>query len=374
MTPQDLEQKLIKCIRCGTCLKDCPIYQETLDEQFTPRAKIQLAQAILQDRTLELSEGLRGIAENCLLCRSCREACPNKVDGPEFTLLLRENLVDRRGESAIKSGVFNVVVPRPGLIGLGVRMASLAQAFRLDRLAAAVTGLFSKEGKKLVDYAPRLSIRPLTATYPTGAVLPPLGGGRPKARVAYFYGCVTNEVFPATGRATIEVLRRNGHEVVLPRQNCCGVPASANGDLEPARKMARANTESFAKAGADWIVTRQMLWRRGFVHPDPPRPVDEGGGQEGQERLGDGGRGPRHRLPELPHAAHRRDRAGRPRAAGASPCRPVGEGLRRGGGLARGGRRGQERLGPPGPQANPQNKTKGAPPDQVRKGSLGSVS
>lgn len=255
MSPEELEQRLIECTRCGTCLKDCPIYKETLDEQYTSRAKVNLVKAIYYHKRFELSDDIRDIAEMCLLCKSCQTACPNKVDGPLFTLLLRENVVRQFGQSGLKRAIFNTVLPKPGSVGLFARLASFGQSLKLDRAAGVVAGLFSKPVKQVIDYAPKVSAKQLTGLHPPGTVLAPTAGSRPKARVAYFYGCVTNLVFPETGLATIDVLRRNGYEVVIPPQNCCGVPASANGDVAAARKMARFNVDAFNQAGYDWVIT-----------------------------------------------------------------------------------------------------------------------
>ncbi|HEY3316233.1 MAG TPA: (Fe-S)-binding protein [Bacillota bacterium] len=251
MSPEELEQKLIQCTRCGTCLKDCPVYKETLDEQYTARAKINLVKAIYFHDRMKLDNDLRDIAEMCLLCKSCQTACPNNVDGPEFTLFLREQIVGRFGQSGIKRTIFNSLLPKPGLLGFFARLAAFGQALSLDRVAGAVTG---RNLRKIIDYAPKVSARSFSAIHPAGTVLAPLGGGQPKARVAYFYGCVTNLVTPPVGQATVDVLRRNGYEVVIPAQSCCGVPASANGDFAAATQMAGDNINSFLKAGFDWVI------------------------------------------------------------------------------------------------------------------------
>ena len=42
-------------------------------------------------------------------------------------------------------------------------------------------------------------------------------------RCALFITCFNDTLFPATGRATVELLERLGHEVVFPQeQTCCG--------------------------------------------------------------------------------------------------------------------------------------------------------
>ncbi len=251
--PGELERRLIQCTRCGQCMKDCPVYKETLDEQYTARSKVNLIKAVYYHDRFPLTDGLRDIAETCLLCRACLAACPNEVDGPEFTLFLREKLVERFGQSGARRAVFDGLLPRPGALSGVARVAAFGQALRLDRAAAAVAGAFSTVTRQVIDYAPRLASRSLTAVHPTGSTLAP--AGRPKARVAYFHGCLSNLVFPDTGLATIDVLRLNGYEVVIPAQGCCGVPASSNGDVEAARTMARANVDSLTRAGCDWIVT-----------------------------------------------------------------------------------------------------------------------
>jgi glycolate oxidase iron-sulfur subunit len=73
--------------------------------------------------------------------------------------------------------------------------------------------------------------------------------------VAYYTGCLTNYVYPGTGLAVLDVLRRNGAEVVIPEQWCCGIPALASGDEASAAALARRNIEAFQKAGVDAVIT-----------------------------------------------------------------------------------------------------------------------
>jgi glycerol-3-phosphate dehydrogenase subunit C len=72
----------------------------------------------------------------------------------------------------------------------------------------------------------------------------PAPPGAPK--VAYFYGCATNHYEHEVGRAIVAVLEHNGFEVVLPDQNCCGLPMQSNGDFEGARRYALANLKKLA--------------------------------------------------------------------------------------------------------------------------------
>jgi len=46
--------------------------------------------------------------------------------------------------------------------------------------------------------------------------------------VAYFHGCATQHYEMEVGQAIVAVLEHNGFEVVLPEQNCCGLPMQSN--------------------------------------------------------------------------------------------------------------------------------------------------
>jgi L-lactate dehydrogenase complex protein LldE len=64
----------------------------------------------------------------------------------------------------------------------------------------------------------------------------------------YFFGtCLVDVVYPQAGMAGIELLQREGIEVVYPqRQSCCGQPAYNSGFPEQAREVARQQLKAFA--------------------------------------------------------------------------------------------------------------------------------
>ncbi len=236
-------------------MKDCPIYAETLDETNSARAKVQLTAAIAA-RELTVSKRVGELAHMCLLCRACWNACPNKVDGPEFALHLRDLAVQKWGQSLGRKAIFRGVLPRKGLVRTVGKVGRAVQRLGLDRVAFR---LLPGAPDDLAEYAPRLAKAPFTAMLKLRDEA--RRGAAPKAaraagpRVAYFYGCVHNLAFPETSMATIEVLEHHGCRVVVPEQNCCGVPAWANGDLRAARRMAAKNIAFFSRHQADYIIT-----------------------------------------------------------------------------------------------------------------------
>jgi glycerol-3-phosphate dehydrogenase subunit C len=67
-----------------------------------------------------------------------------------------------------------------------------------------------------------------------------------KPKVAYFHGCATEHYEPEIGKAIVAVLEHNGFEVLLPEQNCCGLPMQSNGNFAGARRYALANLRKLA--------------------------------------------------------------------------------------------------------------------------------
>jgi len=77
-----------------------------------------------------------------------------------------------------------------------------------------------------------------------------------KYRVAVLTGCAQDLIFSDVNRDTVEVLARNGCEVVTPpEQACCGSLHAHNGEWELAQQLARKNIERFPPEQFDAIIT-----------------------------------------------------------------------------------------------------------------------
>ena len=76
--------------------------------------------------------------------------------------------------------------------------------------------------------------------------------------VVLFTTCSVNYNDPAIGKAAVAVLEKNGIEVVVPFQKCCGMPFLDSGDLDSARENRRANLSSllpFIRRGIPVVST-----------------------------------------------------------------------------------------------------------------------
>jgi len=77
-------------------------------------------------------------------------------------------------------------------------------------------------------------------------------------KVVYYHGCATMYYEPFIGIAAVAVLEHNGYEVIVPPQNCCGLPMLSNGEFSAAEGYHRRNVAhlaGFARAGFPIVGT-----------------------------------------------------------------------------------------------------------------------
>src|SRR5574340_1451775 len=69
-------------------------------------------------------------------------------------------------------------------------------------------------------------------------------------KLVYFSGCFANYYRPDTGKAFVAVMEKNGFEVIVPEQKCCGMPMLANSNPQGAKRNFDFNARSLARAAA----------------------------------------------------------------------------------------------------------------------------
>jgi glycolate oxidase iron-sulfur subunit len=117
------------------------------------------------------------------------------------------------------------------------------------RLARPLKGMLPDRFQAMIDLVPDAP----EPAYSLPELVP--AEGKRRARVALLAGCVQQVVTPGINRVTLQVLARNGVEVVVPRgQGCCGALAMHTGELELARRQGRRNLDAFP-ADVDAILT-----------------------------------------------------------------------------------------------------------------------
>ncbi len=64
---------------CGLCLPHCPTYAVSQHEGESPRGRISLVKAFLEEQ-LDPSPALNQHLQSCTTCLKCQQVCPAKVD------------------------------------------------------------------------------------------------------------------------------------------------------------------------------------------------------------------------------------------------------------------------------------------------------
>jgi glycerol-3-phosphate dehydrogenase subunit C len=233
------------CIKCNVCTTVCPVSRVT-DAFPGPKYVGPQAQRFRgpsshgasPDRTVDLCSG----------CGICTRACPAGVLIAETNNRARAAMVTERGSS-----VRNRLISDTDLL---VRLGSNALAplanFGLHNrplrwIGERVLGIHRRG--PLAPFSRQTFSRWWRRSHRPSAL--PVDAD-PSRTVVYFHGCAVNGFEPDLGRDAVAILERNGFTVIVPPQECCGLPFISNGLYDHARRKARRNLESlaaFARAG-----------------------------------------------------------------------------------------------------------------------------
>lgn len=229
------------CVHCGFCLAACPTYRELGQEMDTPRGRIVLMKEVLEG-TLPLSAAQPHV-DRCLGCLACEPACPSGVPYRDLISPFRA-LTQAGAQRSVGEKLRRI---------LAAQTVPFPSRFRL----AAWLGRFGKMARPWMPSPLRPMLDLIPDRIPPAQAWPvvtPARGER-RARVALLAGCAQQVLDPDINTATIEVLARQGVEVVVPaRQGCCGGLAWHTGDLKAAQTFARRNLDAFP-SDVDAILT-----------------------------------------------------------------------------------------------------------------------
>ena len=245
------EQKLLACVHCGLCLEACPTYTFTNDENDSPRGRIYLMRAVVEEKLPEDSATFRTHIDRCLGCRACEPVCPAGVEYGQLLEASRATLYSKtpRGFNyRLLSFVLRRVWLHPARLRFAfgfarlLRNSGLAQLLLQSRIARLFSQRFEFGLGLLVSSAPQVG----TDSDPSASAP---SNDRLRAAALLFTGCVTEGLFARVNEATKRVLLVNGVQTEAPgKQVCCGALHAHAGDLDGARVLARQNIAAFESA------------------------------------------------------------------------------------------------------------------------------
>jgi glycerol-3-phosphate dehydrogenase subunit C len=224
---------LDECIKCNVCTSYCPVAAVT-DKFHGPKysgPQAQRFREVGQLKTPDVS------VDYCSGCRVCNEVCPSGVKIAEMNarakaVMAAENGIPLRNRLLGRNEMLGKIGSyAPGLANFGMHNA-------LSRLMAEkVMGIarqaplphWSTDGT-FGDWMKRTADRRL----------------RSDKKVVYYHGCATMYYEPFIGKAAVAVFEHNGFEVIVPPQNCCGLPLLSNGEFNTAAEYHQRNVNYMA--------------------------------------------------------------------------------------------------------------------------------
>lgn len=214
---QDIDaiKPLRDCIECLSCVSVCPAVNVTTF--VGPTAMRQEMRLALDPRDSgdRIADAVRDGLFFCTTCQACWKACPKKIETPAKAIEKLRAHANRRG-------------------------------FTLPR-HKEVAALIRETGRSI----PRTKESFLEKV---GNVIEPEGPVR--ATVGLFIGCVYNLRQQQSALDAMEVLKRNGIRVIIPKEQvCCGSPLIRTGQLAYIDELKKRNIEAFRSRGIDTVLT-----------------------------------------------------------------------------------------------------------------------
>jgi glycerol-3-phosphate dehydrogenase subunit C len=208
------------------------------------------------------------IVDECYYCKLCYNHCPYTpphqyaLDFPRLMIAWKKHLAATRGV-----GWRDRWLIKTDMIGaLGSSLASLANWVLGLRFIRGMIESWAgvHRNRQILRFSSETFIHWWERR---GAAQVPASAPR---KVALFGSCLVNYQATDIGKATIQVLEKNGVYVVVPEQRCCGMPSFDIGDTAAIQLAASANVASFipwVDKGYDIVVpvpSCSLMWKREY--------------------------------------------------------------------------------------------------------------
>jgi glycerol-3-phosphate dehydrogenase subunit C len=236
-----------QCLKCNVCNTACPVARVT-DLYPGPKYVGPQAARFRMGRNLP-AQGKGGprlkspdlTVDYCSGCGWCTTVCPAGVKVAEM---------NSQSRARMKAG------GRPKLRDWGLGQTDLTGRIGVMFSPLGNWALANRPLRRMMELTvgihhaapfPKFSRRTFQSAWKRrhkGDVGRPLPG--PDKAVVYFHGCAVNYYEPHVANAAISILERNGFQVIVPPQVCCGLPLISNGIYGEAREKAHHNLKILA--------------------------------------------------------------------------------------------------------------------------------
>jgi len=233
------------CAGCRRCLPLCPSFKVMFDRLDT--------EAVDGDVEKLPAADVKEVVDLCYQCKLCYNQCPYtpphrwQVDFPRLMLRARSAQAREHGVTLQDRFLGNTALV--GKLGSATApLSNWASGLKIQRrIMEATVGIHR-------DRALPPFHRETFSCWFDRRQRPAI---RARARVALFATCSVEYNDPATGKAAVAVLEKNGVDVALPAQRCCGMPYLDGGAVPEAKRLIAHNARTLAEAvrdGRDIVV------------------------------------------------------------------------------------------------------------------------
>jgi len=246
--PVQLDRETLRiyeiCEGCRRCFNLCPSFNTLLDRIDVHEGDVAKLTPADHHR----------VVDECYYCKLCFNHCPYTpphqydLDFPLLMVLWKKRLAAERGVRwRDRLLIMTDLIGRLGSLTAPLTNRVLENRL-IRRLLEFVVGVH--RDRRVLHFSretfPSWFRRRGTSTRTS-----------PVKKVALFSSCLVNYQATDVGKATVQVLEKNGVEVVLPEQRCCGMPSFDLGDDRAIGVAARANVDSlypWVAQGYDVVV------------------------------------------------------------------------------------------------------------------------
>ena len=230
MLEELLRGSLDHCVKCTICETACPVSNVTPlfgGPKYTgPQAE---RYRVADEPSVESS------VDYCSGCGICTQVCPQGVKIAEINAQARNKLKRQKGVP-----LRDRIITRPTWLGRAATPAARIANWTIDKRPLRILGeklLKVHRDAPAPDFAGRRFSR-----WARKHESPKTG-----RKIVYFHGCGTEYYEPEEGEKLVAILEHNGFEVVVPKQDCCGLPLQSSGLFDDARKVVLRLARNLAK-------------------------------------------------------------------------------------------------------------------------------
>ena len=229
------EHSVEACTKCTACNTVCPVARST--EIFRgPKFLGPESERYRDEHEASVTAGL----DLCSGCKLCEVTCPSQVSIQEYIRRAQNKGAQEKGRT-LRDWLLGHTRLLSRFGSLTAPLANFGNSNPLFRLVMErVVGIHHKRP------LPRYQWLTFERWFRRHRRLK-----QARRTVAYFYGCWVDFNERRLGEQVVAVLERNGIQVIVPRQQCCGIPAVVNANTDLARKYGVENVRRLSALPTD---------------------------------------------------------------------------------------------------------------------------